>query len=198
MRTLSLAVALPLFLLLTACRHAAQPASAEQQVNQRMQQNYATAITADAAQIALSPSALAALHQDKGVGLGLQINGRRFRVGQDIPLVLSYENISAKEQVSSTNCSGFAIALEDTDQGKDDLATINPCRTGGENNAALASGNLRFLHTSLLAVRLELTHPGRYLINAGWQSFRPRSGPFRNGDNYAVVRSNIIPIVVTP
>jgi hypothetical protein len=166
----------------------------------RAERSYTDAFVADAAQHALDPSNLAAIHQQKGVGLGLQVAGRHFRVGQNIPLLLIYQDIAASGPVSSTDCSGFSIVIVDVDGGSEVPAPVRPCEAASElsnSNVPLVIGNRRFLHTSLFAVRQELTQPGRYLIRAQWQSYRPRAGGFYKEDLYATVQSNTIPIVVT-
>ena len=87
------------------------------------------------------------------------------------------------------------------DGGTEVPAPVRPCETASElsnSNVPLVIGNRRFLHTSLFGVRQELTQPGRYLIRAQWQSYRPRADGFYKKDMYAIVQSNTIPIVVTP
>jgi hypothetical protein len=166
-----------------------------------MGRRYTDAQIADSAQQALDPSELVKLHQEKGVGLGLQITGRQFRAGQNIPLLLIYEDIAAPGLVSSTDCGGFSIMIDAVDDGMELLGKVGPCEPASElakNNLPLVIGNRRFLHTSLFGVRQELTQPGRYLIRANWQSYRPRAGGFQQRDAYVTVHSNIIPIVVTP
>lgn len=167
----------------------------------RLEHSYASALTTDTAQHALDPSELAALHQDKGVGLGLQITGRQFRAGQNIPLRLVYEDIAAPGPISSTDCDGFSIVIDNVDDGTELPGKVNPCASASElaqDSVPLVIGNRRFLHTSIFGVRQELTRPGRYLIRANWQSYRPRAGGFQKQDAYAAVQSNVIPIVVTP
>jgi hypothetical protein len=188
-----------LLLLSTGCHRSVSAHSRGVQL--RMERSYADALTADAAQHALDPSDLVALHQQKGVGLGLQITERRFHVGQNIPLLLIYEDIAAPGPVSSTDCGGFSILIDDVDDGTELPGEVSPCEPASElakNNVPLVIGNRRFLHTSLFGIRQELTQPGRYLIRANWQSYRPRTGGFQQVDGYATVHSNVIPIVVTP
>jgi hypothetical protein len=188
------------FLLLsTGCHHSVSAHSGDARL--RAKSSYTDALVADAAQHALDPSDLAAVHQQKGVGLGLQVTGRQFRVGQNIPLLLIYQDIDASGPVSSTDCSGFSIVIADVDGGTEVPAPVRPCEPASElsnSNVPLVIGNRRFLHTSLFGVRQELTQPGRYLIRAQWQSYRPRAGGFSKEDVYATVPSNTIPIVVTP
>jgi hypothetical protein len=188
-----------LLLLSTGCHRSVSAHS--RSVQSRMEHSYAGAQIADAAQHALDPSDLVALHQEKGVGLGLQITERQFRAGQNIPLLLIYEDVAASGPVSSTGCSGFSILIENVDDGTELPGKVNPCEPASElaqNNVPLVIGNRRFLHTSLFGVRQELTQPGRYLIRANWQSYRPRAGAFQQQDGYVTVQSNSIPIVVTP
>jgi hypothetical protein len=188
-----------LLLLSTGCHRSVSAHSRGVQV--RLERSYADALTTDTAQHALDPSELATLHQDKGVGLGLQITGRRFRTGQNIPLLLIYEDIAARSPVSSTDCGGFSVVIDNVDDGTELPGKAAPCDAALEltkNNVPLVIGNRRFLHTSLFGVRQELTRPGRYLIRASWRSYRPRVDGFQPGDAYATVQSNVIPIVVTP
>jgi hypothetical protein len=187
-----------LLLLSTGCHRSVSAHSGNAQL--RAERSYTDALVADAAQHALDPSDLAAIHQQKGVGLGLQVTGRQFRVGQNIPLLLIYQDIAASGPVSSTDCSGFSIVIVDVDAGTEVPAPVRPCEDASElsnSNVPLVIGNRRFLHTSLFGVRQELTQPGRYLIRAQWQSYRPRAGGFYKEDAYATVQSNVIPIVVT-
>jgi hypothetical protein len=166
-----------------------------------MERGFADAQIADVAEHALDPTDLVARHQQKGIGLALQVAGRQFRAGQNIPLLLVYEDIAAAGPVSSTDCSGFSIVIEDVDNGMELPGKVSPCQPASElakNNVPLVIGNRRFLHTSLFGVRQELTQPGRYLIRAHWQSNRPRVGGFQQQDAYATIHSNAIPIVVTP
>ena len=188
-----------LLLLSTGCHRSVSAHSRGAQL--RMERSYADALTADAAQHALDPSDLVAFHQDKGVGLGLQITGRQFRAGENIPLLLIYEDIAAPGPISSTDCSGFSIVIDNVDDGTELPGKVNPCASASElaeDNVPLVIGNRRFLHTSLFGIRQELTQPGRYLIRANWRSYRPLAGGFQERDMYAIVRSNVIPIVVTP
>lgn len=188
-----------LLLLSTGCHRSVSAHSRGAQL--RLERRYADALTADTAQHALDPSELAALHQEKGVGLGLQITGRQFRAGENMPLILIYDDIAASGPISSTDCSGFSIVIDSVDDGTEQTARVTPCEANAEqakNNVPLVIGNRRFLHTSLFGVRQELTQPGRYLIQANWQSYRPRASGFQKQDAYAAVESNVIPIVVTP
>jgi hypothetical protein len=82
-----------LLLLSTGCHRSVSAHSGDAQL--RAERSYRDALAADAAQHALDPSDLAAIHQQKGVGLGLQVTGRQFRVGQNIPLLLIYQDIAA-------------------------------------------------------------------------------------------------------
>ena len=187
-----------LLLLSTGCHRSVSAYSGDAHL--RAERSYTDALVADAAQHALDPSDLAAIHQQKGVGLGLQVTGRQFRVGQNIPLLLIYQDIAASGPVSSTDCSGFSILIVDVDSGTEVPAPVGSCEADSElsdSNVPLVIGNRRFLHTSLFGARQELTQPGRYLIRAQWQSYRPRTGGFRKEDVYATVQSNTVPIVVT-
>ena len=189
----------PLFLLATGCHRSASAHSRGVQL--RMEHLYADARAADTAQHALDPSDLVALHPEKGVGVGLQITGRQFRAGHNIPLLLIYEDIAAPGPISSTDCEGFSIVIDAVDSGKELPGKVDPCEPVSDladDNVPLVIGNRRFLHTSLFGVRQELTQPGRYLIQATWQSYRPHAGGLQPKDAYATVHSNIIPIVVTP
>jgi hypothetical protein len=166
-----------------------------------MERSFANAQIADVTEHALDPSDLVARHQEKGVGLGLQVTGRQFRAGQNIPLLVIYEDIAALGPVSSTNCSGFSIVIDDIEDGTElpgKVAACEPASELADNNVPLVTGNRRYLHTSLFGVRQELTHPGRYLIQANWQSYRPHAGGFQERDAFATVHSNVIPIVVIP
>jgi hypothetical protein len=188
-----------LLLLLSGCRRDVSAHSRGVQLH--MERHFADAQVADMKEHALDPSDLVAHHQQKGVGFGLQVTGRQFSAGQNIPLLLIYEDIAAPDPVSSTDCSGFSIVIEDVDNGMELPGKVSPCQPASElakNNVPLVIGNRRFLHTSLFGVRQELTQPGRYLIRAHWQSNRPRVGGFQQQDAYATIHSNAIPIVVTP
>ena len=188
-----------LLLLSTGCRRDVSAHSGS--IPLHMESGFADAQVADLTEHALDPADLVAHHQQKGVGLGLQITGRQFRAGQNIPLLLIYEDIAAPIPVSSTDCSGFSIVIGDVDDGTELSGKVSPCEPVSElakNSEPLVAGNRRFLHTSLFGARLELTQPGRYFIRANWQSYRPRIGGFRQQDEYALVHSNVIPIVVTP
>jgi hypothetical protein len=189
------AVSLPLL-----CGGCHRTVSAHTHGVEHLQQDYAAALTLDAVQHDFAPDELAVLHQQKGVGLALQISGRQFRPGQNVPLLVVYEDISASGPISSTNCDGFSIEIEDISRGTEAREQVRPCLTDMEftqNNVALLKGNRRFLHTSLFGIRQELTEPGDYLIRAEWQSFRPHTGGFQKEDAYAAVQSNAIPIVIT-
>ncbi len=188
-----------LLLLASGCHRNVSAHSRAAQLH--MEHLYADALVADRTQHAVDPSDLVALHQEKGVGVGLQIEGRQFRAGQDIPLLLIYEDIAAPGPISSTDCEGFSIVIDDVDNGKELQGSVDPCEPASEpanNNVPLVIGNRRFLHTSLFGARQELTQPGRYLIQATWQSHRPDAGGLQPKDAYATVHSNVIPIVVTP
>jgi hypothetical protein len=166
-----------------------------------MERRYADAIAADSAQHAVDPSDLVALHQEKGVGVGLQITGRQFHAGENIPLLVIYQDIAAPGPISSTDCSGFSIVIIGVDDGTELPGNIDPCEHASEladNNVPLVTGNRRFLHTSLFGARQELTQPGRYLIQATWQSYHPHAGALQTKDAYVTVHSNVVPIVVTP
>jgi hypothetical protein len=192
-------IAASLLLLTTGCHRNVSAHSRAAQL--RMEHLYADALVTDRAQHAVDPSDLVALHQEKGVGVGLQITGRQFRAGQDIPLLLIYEDIAAPAPISSTDCDGFSIVINDVDNGKELQGQVDPCEAASElanDNVPLVIGNRRFLHTSLFGARQELTRPGRYLIQAAWQSHRPHAGGLQPKDAYATVHSNVIPIVVTP
>jgi hypothetical protein len=193
----------PLFaaslLLLTGCHRSVSAHSRGTQP--RMEREYADALVADKTQQALDPSDLAALHQKSGVGLALQVTGRQIRAGENMPLLLIYDDIAASGPISSTDCSGFSIVIDNVHTGTEQTAKVTPCEPDAEsanNNVPLVIGNRRFLHTSLFGVRQELTQPGRYLIQANWQSYRPRAGGFQQKDAYAAVQSNAVPLVVTP
>jgi hypothetical protein len=189
-----------LLLLATGCHRSASAHSSG--VQSQMEHLYADARAADTAQHTLDPSDLVALHPEKGVGVGLQITGRQFHAGQNIPLLLIYEeDIAAPGPISSTHCQGFSIVIDAVDSGKELPGKVDPCEPASDlanDNVPLVIGNRRFLHTSLFGVRQELTQPGRYLIQATWQSYRPHAGGLRPKDAYAAVHTNIIPIVVTP
>jgi hypothetical protein len=62
-----------LLLLSTGCYRGVSAHSGDAQL--RAERSYRDALAADAAQHALDPSDLAAIHQQKGVGLGLQVRG---------------------------------------------------------------------------------------------------------------------------
>ena len=195
-----LVASLVLVLFSTGCHDSASAHVRDAQMDLPILQTYAQAAAKDATQRQLAPSDLAALHQEKGVALGLEIDGRSFHAGQNIPLLLVYEDIAAARPISDSKCRGFSIMVEAVDQGKSDVAPIEPCLVGGErgkNNVALDKGNLRFLHTSLFEARQELTQPGKYLIRATWQSYAPRDGALRPGDEYTIAHSNVVPITVT-
>lgn len=195
---LSLAFLLPL--LSTGCHNSASAHDRDASMDQPIAETYTQASAADAAQHELSPSDLATTHQEKGVGIGLEIDGRTFRAGQNIPMLIVYKDISAARSVSSTDCRGFSLSIEAVDQGTTNIAPLEPClaaNSTAQNNVALKKGNLRFLHTSLFAARQEFAKPGKYLIRATWQSYIPRSGAFQQTDVYARAHSNVIPIVVT-
>jgi hypothetical protein len=188
-----------LLLLATGCHRNVSAHSGAAQL--RMEHLYADALVADRTQHAVDPSDLVALHQAKGVGVGLQIEGRQFRAGQNIPLLLIYEDIAVPGPISSTDCEGFSIVIDDVDNGNELPGKVDPCEPASEqanNNVPLVIGNRRFLHTSLFGARQELTQPGRYLIQATWQSYRPHAAGLQPKDAYATVHSNVIPIVVTP
>ena len=188
-----------LLLLASGCHRSVSAHSRGVQL--RLEHLYADALAADTGQHALDPSDLVALHQEKGVGVGLQITGRHFRAGENIPLLLIYEDIAAPGPISSTDCEGFSIVIDDVDNGNELPGKVDPCEPASEqanNNVPLVIGNRRFLHTSLFGARQELTQPGRYLIQATWQSYRPHAAGLQPKDAYATVHSNVIPIVVTP
>ena len=188
-----------LLVLSTGCHREVSAHSGSIQL--QMERGFAIAQIADLTDHALDPADLVAHHQQKGVALGLQITGRQFRAGENIPLLLIYEDIAAPTPVSSSDCSGFSIVIDDVDDGTELSGKVSPCESVSElakNTVPLAIGNRRFLHTSLFGIRQELTQPGRYFIRANWQSYRPHTGGFQQRDEYAFVHSNAIPIVVTP
>ena len=94
-----------LLLLSTGCHRSVSAHSGDAQL--RAERSYRDALAADAAQQALDPSDLAATHQQKGVGLGLQVNGRQFRVGQNIPLLLIYQDIAASGPFPAPTAAAF-------------------------------------------------------------------------------------------
>ncbi len=200
MRFWLLVVSAALMLFSTGCHKSASAHVRDAHMDQPILQTYAQASATDATQGKLAPSDLATLHQEKGVALGLEIDGRTFHAGQNVPLLLVYEDLAAARPVSSTDCSGFSVTIEAVDQGRNDVAPIEHCVADSgiaENDVALEKGNLRFLHTSLMEARQELTQPGRYLIRATWQSYIPRKGAFRQSDGYTVAHSNVVPITIT-
>jgi hypothetical protein len=75
-----------LLLLSTGCHRSVSAYSGDARL--RAERSYTDALVADVAQHALDPSDLVAIHQQKGVGVGLQFTGRQFRVGQNISLLL--------------------------------------------------------------------------------------------------------------
>ena len=116
-----------LLLLSSGCRHDVSAHSRGVQLH--MERGFADAQVADMKEHALDPSDLVALHQQKGVGLGLQVTGRQFSAGQNIPLLLIYEDIAAPGSVSSTDCGGFSILIDDVDDGTELPGKVSPCAT---------------------------------------------------------------------
>ena len=148
----------------------------------------------------LSDGRMVRANPHDGLGLAIRVDKTEMRVGEPLRLHLVYENLSARGEISATTCQGFSLAAEEEATGV--VAAVDlrfacplddPLR---DNPAVLRRGNPRAVDVSTADTRLRFDRPGRYLILAGWQSFRPTEGMFGSRSEYAAVASNQVLIEV--
>jgi hypothetical protein len=139
-------------------------------------------------------------HQKDGLGFGIRLEKTELHVGEPLKVHLALENVAAHGPISATTCEGFSLAEEDSTTGVTTAVSItfacnheDPLR---DNNLALRQGELKTADIVVDKTRLSFDHPGRYLLNAGWQTFHPRDGLFQRGDEYSSMPSNLMLITV--
>ncbi len=139
-------------------------------------------------------------NEHEGLGLAIRADTSELRVGEPLRLRLLYENLSAREAISATTCQGFSLVAEDESTA---AATSAELRFGcpavdvfRDSNVPLPHGQLRAVELNTADTKLTFGHPGRYLVVAVWQTFRPAEGMFPNGSEYAAVRSNEVLVTV--
>lgn|GEM_PF-3969291 len=147
----------------------------------------------------LSNTQMIALNTKDGLGLAIRPDKLDLHVGEPLKLHLAYENISARGSISATTCQGWSISDEDVLTG---LATAGAMRFSCSNDDLLRDdprllnrGDLKTAEVSTTDARITFDHPGKYIIMASWQSFRPRDGLFQIGDDYSLLGSN--PVLIT-
>jgi hypothetical protein len=147
----------------------------------------------------VSDAVLVRMHQKDGLGLAIRPEKTELRVGEPLKLRVAYENLSAKGPIAATTCQGFNMS--DTDEaGSVTLEGMNfGCSLKDvehDNQLELAQGVLKTGEVSTAEMRMRFDHPGRYVVTASWQSFRPQDEVILRGEGYSVVASNALLITV--
>ena len=139
-------------------------------------------------------------NRHEGLGLAIRADKTTLGVGEPLRLHLVYKNFGARGEISATTCQGFTLAAEEELTGVAtavDLRFACPAEDPLRDNATvLRRGEMRAVDLSTADTKLGFHHPGRYLVVAGWQSFRPTEGGFGQGSEYAAIASNQILVEV--
>ena len=188
------------FMLATGCRKETPIERGVREYRRRHEDHLAQAAVATARTQALADDQLVRLSPQDGLALGLRVENTVLHLGETLRAHLVYENLGADGPISSTTCQGFSLGSEDQDSLVSTSAPVKfSCDEDDptvDNNVALEPGQLRRADVSIEGTQLSFTHPGRYILVAGWQAFRPREGVMLRPDQYAVVASNQVLITV--
>jgi hypothetical protein len=148
----------------------------------------------------LSDAQMVAVNHKDGLGLGLRLQQLDRHLGEPLKLHLAYENTAAQGPISATTCQGFSLGTEDMATGQSTAAPVtfncnkeDPLR---DNNLHLPQGELKTANIIEQAADLNITHPGQYLLVAGWQTFSPHNRLFLRGDEYSTLPSNQVVVTV--
>lgn len=139
-------------------------------------------------------------NQHDGLGLAIHASSTNLRLGEPLIVHLAYENLAARGQISATTCQGFSLSDEDEITGVSTAVSIRFACPDDDflrnNGKPLRGGELHTADVSTGNTKLTFDHPGRYIVMAGWQTFRPTDGMFLRGSEYSSMGSNQVLITV--
>jgi hypothetical protein len=148
----------------------------------------------------LSDNNLVRMHQKDGLGLAIRPEKTELRVGEPLKLHVAYENLSAKGPIAATTCQGFEMSDTDEATGAVTIEGMNfDCSLKDvehDNQMELPQGVLKTGEVTTADMRLRFDHPGRHIVMASWQSFRPQDEVILRGEGYSLVGSNQLLIIV--
>jgi hypothetical protein len=115
--------------------------------------------------------------RSSGLGLGIRAAHLDLHPGEPLQLHLVYGNISSTLPIAATGCQGFSLSQED-ERGSQPITeqlviNCSPQNMLSENNLLLQQGQIKMADINTAGTSLHFDHPGRYLIEAHWQSLSP-------------------------
>lgn len=134
-----------------------------------------------------------------GRSLAIRPEKTELHAGEPLKIHLVFGNVDVRNPVS-VGCTGFSLTEEDEKTGLSTSADLNVLCSSDDllhnNNTLLKRGEMRTADISTGGTKLSFDHPGRYIVQAAWQTSSPAEGMLVRGNPYPAIASNEVLITV--